>query len=181
MKLFHYQTDFLPWLNLSGKIVTTIGVGSPFIQGGASNCQILLRFHLPGCLAYRLGWQAPVTGPQVARDQRKFGLREPKSSFLLSATGVQLLALFARKRECPVQTGDKHPLSNSANFKMKLEQKIFTAKNDSRRRRRVPVWREGVPQQSRDQILGQRWWQHGLRSLLRASLGAGCSKLGLRI
>ena len=56
MKLVHYRTDFLPWLNLSGKIVTTIGVGSPFIQGGASNCQILLRFHLPGCLAYRLGW-----------------------------------------------------------------------------------------------------------------------------
>ena len=92
MKLFHYRTDFLPWLNLNGKIVITIGVGSPFFQGGASTCQILLRVHLPGCLAYRLGWQAPVTGPQVARDQRKFGLREPKSSFLLSATGVQSLS-----------------------------------------------------------------------------------------
>ena len=68
MKLFHYRTDFLPWLNLSGKIVTTIGVGSPFIQGGASNCQILLRFHLPGCLGLPFGMVAPVTGPQVARD-----------------------------------------------------------------------------------------------------------------
>ena len=56
MKLFHYQTVFLPWLNVSGKIVTTIGVGSPIFQGGASTCQILLRVHLPGCLAYRLGW-----------------------------------------------------------------------------------------------------------------------------
>ena len=105
-----------------------------------------LRYLLPGCVAYRLGWWHEVTGPQIAIRLEKIRFEGTEKLFsLISNWGPVTSCLVCLQTRLSGADRGQTPSQQLRQFQNEIEKILthflnFSRQNDSRRR--VLEWRE---------------------------------------